>query len=178
MNSKEWPYLVTAVLAATIIGVSVPVYAILWGRILTDLLPTFTDEARAHTQAMGNFYSLLFFVIGIITSLVTTIQKITLIIAGENLTIRLRTLAFGAILNQEIGWFDDDDNAVGALCTRLSADASSVEGATGSRISVVVQSLSTLICSIALCLHYEWRLGLVAVGMIPFTLIPAYIEVR
>ena len=178
MNSKEWPYLVTAVLAATIIGVSVPVYAILWGRILTDLLPTFTDEARAHTQAMGNFYSLLFFVIGIITSLVTTIQKITLIIAGENLTIRLRTLAFGAILNQEIGWFDDDDNAVGALCTRLSADASSVEGATGSRISVVVQSLSILISCTIVSIYYDWRLGLVTMAIVPFVLAGSYLQVN
>ena len=48
--------------------------------------------------------------------------------AGERLTLRLRSETFEAILKQEIGWFDDQRNSTGALVTRLSNDAAQVEG--------------------------------------------------
>ena len=44
-------------------------------------------------------------------------------ISGENLTNRLRKDAFGAMLRQEMGWYDKVENNTGALCARLSASA-------------------------------------------------------
>ena len=49
-------------------------------------------------------------------------------VAGERLTLRMRRLAFEAMLRQEIGWFDDPRNSTGALCARLSADAAAIQG--------------------------------------------------
>lgn len=49
-------------------------------------------------------------------------------LSGETLTSRLRKLTFAAMLRQEVAWFDEDKNAVGALCSRLSGDAASVQG--------------------------------------------------
>lgn len=39
-----------------------------------------------------------------------------------------RVAAFRAMLKQEIGWFDDAVNGVGALCARLASDAAAVQG--------------------------------------------------
>nr|CAD7429698.1 unnamed protein product [Timema monikensis] len=52
----------------------------------------------------------------------------TFIVAGERLTMRLRGLAFAAMVQQEIAWFDDKQNNSGSLCARLSGDASKVQG--------------------------------------------------
>ena len=49
-------------------------------------------------------------------------------VAGAHLTMRMRKLAFEAMLKQEMGWFDDQKNSTGALCSRLSADAAAVQG--------------------------------------------------
>lgn len=49
-------------------------------------------------------------------------------IAGEKLTMRLRTKMFISMLRQEIGWFDRKENGVGALCARLSGEAAQVQG--------------------------------------------------
>jgi len=35
------------------------------------------------------------------------------------------------VVYQEIGYFDDHNNNVGALCTRLSTDASQIQGVSG-----------------------------------------------
>ena len=48
--------------------------------------------------------------------------------AGERLTLRLRSETFRTMLKQEIGWHDDEKNSTGALVTRLSNDAAQVEG--------------------------------------------------
>ena len=56
------------------------------------------------------------------------IQVVCFTVAGERLTLRLRSETFHTILKQEIGWFDDKRNSTGALVTRLSNDAAQVEG--------------------------------------------------
>ena len=49
-------------------------------------------------------------------------------LVGVRLTARLRVAAFSSMLQQEIGWFDEEKNSVGTLCARLSGDAANVEG--------------------------------------------------
>ena len=41
-------------------------------------------------------------------------------------------MAFSAMLKQEMGWFDLPVNGTGALCSRLSADASAIQGVSSS----------------------------------------------
>jgi ATP-binding cassette subfamily B (MDR/TAP) protein 1 len=55
-------------------------------------------------------------------------------VAGEKLTMRLRKIVFGTMLRQEIGWFDMEENSTGALCARLSTDASSIQGVRNSTL--------------------------------------------
>lgn len=49
-------------------------------------------------------------------------------LSGENLTKRLRSMTFKAFLSQEIGFFDNQENNVGVLCTKLATEASAVQG--------------------------------------------------
>lgn len=44
---------------------------------------------------------------------------------------RLRGKMFEAILSQEVSWFDNRENGVGSLCSRLSTDAANVQGVSG-----------------------------------------------
>ena len=48
--------------------------------------------------------------------------------SGEYLTMRMRKETFQAMLRQNIGWFDEPRNNTGALCARLSSDASKIQG--------------------------------------------------
>lgn len=38
-----------------------------------------------------------------------------------------RSKTFAALLQQECGWFDDDDNSTGALSARLTDDAGDLQ---------------------------------------------------
>ncbi|XP_045621631.1 ATP-dependent translocase ABCB1 [Procambarus clarkii] len=172
MNASEWPYIVGGVFGSAMQGVIIPVYAVLFGEVLGTL--SLADPAEARKQA--DFYALLFLMIGIVAAISMFMQAYLFSVAGEILTSRLRKLTFAAMLRQEMGWFDEEKNSVGALCSRLSGDAAAVQGATGSRVGTIVQAISTLGVSICMALYYDWRLGLVTLPFIPFVLIAVYLQ--
>lgn len=99
-------------------------------------------------------------------------------LAGVRMTTRLRSVTFAAMLKQEMGWFDEDGNSVGALCARLSSDAAAVQGATGSRIGSILQALSTLVLGVGLSLYFTWKMTLVSIVTIPLVLGAVFMEAR
>nr|CAD7572208.1 unnamed protein product [Timema californicum] len=169
-NKPEWLYILIGSMCSIVMGASMPVFAILFGDILGTLSLGDPEQVRSET----NFYCLLFVVVGIVIGFATFLQTYTFIVAGERLTMRLRGLAFAAMVQQEIAWFDDKQNNSGSLCARLSGDASKVQGATGQRVGTILQALATLILGVTLSMYYEWRLGLVALVFAPAILIAEY----
>lgn len=78
----------------------------------------------------------MFLVIGIIAGLGTLIQTYAFNTAGVKMTSRLRRMAFSTLLKQEVAYFDDEKNSVGALCSRLAGDCSNVQGVSLLRIKI------------------------------------------
>lgn len=65
--------------------------------------------------------------VGFISAFVTITQNGLFALSGERMTTRLRTQSFATIVKQEIAYFDDEKNSVGALTTRMASDASLVK---------------------------------------------------
>nr|CAD7434588.1 unnamed protein product [Timema monikensis] len=107
-------------------------------------------------------------------SLIQVSLVYTITLTGEKLTLRLRRMLFAAMLRQEIAWFDEKANSSGALCARLSGDVSQVQGATGQRLSIIIQSIATFLLAVGLAMYYEWRLGLVGLAFSPVIMAAQY----
>lgn len=99
-------------------------------------------------------------------------------ISGVYLTTRVRSILFQSIIKQEIGWFDKEENSVGALCTKLSTDAASMQGAIGYPVGGIFQSISTLIFGLSVAFYYCWKQTLVCMCSIPFVLGSIFFEAR
>ncbi len=69
----------------------------------------------ADQQTEITFYCMLFLAFGIISFFGYFLQSSMLGISGENLTKRLRSLAFEKMLSQDVAWFDSAENDVGVL---------------------------------------------------------------
>uniref|UniRef100_A0A182FDS3 ABC-type xenobiotic transporter n=1 Tax=Anopheles albimanus TaxID=7167 RepID=A0A182FDS3_ANOAL len=174
LNAPEWPYILFGCSAAIVVGASFPAFAVLFGEmygILSVADPEYVKEE-------SNFYSLLFLLLGLITGLGTFFQTYLFNIAGVRLTSRLRQKSFKAIISQEMAWFDESRNAVGALCARLSGDCASVQGATGTRIGSLLQAASTICIGVGISFFYSWNLTLVSIVAIPVTLASITLESR
>uniref|UniRef100_A0A674BGE1 ABC-type xenobiotic transporter n=1 Tax=Salmo trutta TaxID=8032 RepID=A0A674BGE1_SALTR len=79
---------------------------------------------------------------------------------------------------QEIGWFDDNNNAVGVLTTRLATDASLVKGATGSRLGLATNTVCALTIAIVVAFIHSWQLTLLILACVPFLIGANVIQMR
>nr|XP_027123328.1 ABC transporter B family member 19-like [Coffea arabica] len=94
--------------------------------------------------------------------------------AGTKLTKRVRDFLFRAILKQEPGWFDINENSTGILVSRLSSDCVSFRSILGDKISVLLMGLSSAAVGLGFSFFLEWRLTLLAAALTPFTLGASY----
>jgi ATP-binding cassette subfamily B (MDR/TAP) protein 1 len=173
MQMKDWPYVVVGILGSIVMGAAMPVYALLFGEVLGVLrLPA--QQAREECI----YFCGLFVATGVTAGIAIFLQICMFCIAGESLTQRMRKAAFAAMLRQEMGWFDRPQNSVGALLSRLAADSSAIQGATGSRIGAILHAAFTLIISITTSLVLEWRLGLVGCVFVPLILVATIIQFK
>ena len=88
-------------------------------------------------------------------------------IIGERLTTRLRVHLFRAILRQDVGFFDDPANSVGALTSNLRTDTSAVHSATGKSFGSAVQTFGSLVFGLSVALEASWKFGLVLIACVP-----------
>ncbi|XP_056190703.1 ATP-binding cassette sub-family B member 5 isoform X1 [Falco biarmicus] len=166
LNKPEWLYVLLGVIAAAVSGGVHPAFAVIFGKIIGAFQETDPEKRSKNTLVL----SLMFLLLGVITLAAYIIQGFMFGKAGEMLTMRLRSLSFRALLQQEVGWYDDQKNAVGVLLTRLATDASQVKGATGSRLGLMTMTVSTLLTAIVIAFVYGWQLTLLILACIPFVI--------
>ncbi|XP_065439372.1 ATP-dependent translocase ABCB1-like isoform X5 [Chrysemys picta bellii] len=166
LNKPEWLHIFFGVIAAAFSGGIHPAFSVLYGKIIGAFQETDPEKRSKNTTLL----SLMFLVLGVISLVTHIIQGFMFGNSGEVLTKRLRSLSFKALLQQEIGWYDDPKNTIGVLLTRLATDASQVKGATGSRLGLFTKTASTLLTAIIIAFVYDWRLTLLIVACIPFVI--------
>lgn len=86
-------------------------------------------------------------------------------------------MGWSGILTNEISWFDKDENNSGQISSRLSADATTVKGAIGDRISLVVQNFTLLLATAIIGFSLQWKMTLVILATFPLLVTASIIEV-
>lgn len=90
----------------------------------------------------------------------------------------MRGLAFRALLRQKIGLFDQNNNSVGELTTRLSTEASLVQGLTGDTLGAITFVLSALTTGLLVAYLSCWEVALVITAMVPLMALSESIQVK
>ncbi|XP_062574825.1 ATP-dependent translocase ABCB1-like isoform X2 [Saccostrea cucullata] len=162
MNSPEWLYITLGSISSVIVGAIQPAFAFL----MAEFLKVFSMTVDEQNEVIGVLVGVVMGV-AVFTALLRLTLSICFVKAGSDLTLRMRKLAFKSIVWQDISFFDSHENRVGALTTRLASDAALVQGATGTKIGQVLESVAVLTTALIVAFIYSWNLTLVILAFMP-----------
>ncbi|ELT87338.1 hypothetical protein CAPTEDRAFT_150102 [Capitella teleta] len=166
LHSPEVVHVIFGSFAGVLIGAANPVFATILSEILAVSYINSSPDLKKQEE-MSVLFSLIIFGVAFVTGICMVVMYVLFAITGENLTMRLRKMAFTAMLRQDMTYFDEEANQVGALTSRLATDASIVKGASGVQAGSLTQSISGLTTALVIALVFGWKLALVVVCFLP-----------
>lgn len=170
LNAPEWRQGLIGSLSAVAFGSVQPTYALTIGGMISAFFAPSHDEMRARIRT----YSLIFCALSVISIILNLLQHYNFAYMGERLTKRIRLRMLEKILTFETAWFDKEENSSGALCSRLSNEASMVKSLVADRVSLLVQTTSAVTIAMILGLVVAWKLALVMIAVQPLTILCFY----
>lgn len=81
--------------------------------------------------------------------------------------ILLVPVVFPAMLQNEIGWFDDTNNNSAMLSSRLESDASMLKTIAVDRSTILLQNVGLIVTSLIIAFIFNWRIALVVLATYP-----------
>ncbi|XP_063309202.1 LOW QUALITY PROTEIN: ATP-binding cassette sub-family B member 5 [Pelobates fuscus] len=174
LNKSEWPYILVGSLAAVLNGSAHPIFSILFAKSLAIF--GLNDPDRIRSQI--DIYSLIIVFVGVLSFFSFFAQGFMFGRSGEVLTMKLRKMAFKSMLQQDISWFDHKKNSTGALTTRLATDAAQIQTATGSRLGLIAESVSTIGLSIIISFAFGWEMTLLILLLCPILIFTGLLETK
>ncbi|KAJ4951899.1 hypothetical protein NE237_028731 [Protea cynaroides] len=170
LNLPELKQAILGCVSAVLVGAVQPVFSFMMGSMISIYFLPSHDEIKSKTR----IYSLFFLAITLFSVIVNICQHYYFAIMGESLTKRIRERMLSKILTFEIGWFDQDSNSTGAVCSRLAKDANMVRSLVGDRIALIIQTFSAVIIACTLGTIVAWRFAIVVMASQPLFILCNY----
>ncbi|GJJ15592.1 hypothetical protein Clacol_009870 [Clathrus columnatus] len=174
INREVWSTYALGSVFAILTGMVYPASGIVYGSALS----TFQSKDPHVVRVESDRNALWFFIIAILSGISIGSQNYLFASAAARLSFKLRSMAFRAILRQDIQFFDEEKNSTGALTSNLSENPEKVNGLAGVTLGVIVQSTACLIGGAIIGLIYSWRVALVGIACIPLVISTGYIRLH
>ncbi|MFQ6666015.1 hypothetical protein Gotur_032534 [Gossypium turneri] len=173
LSFAEWLYAVLGSIGAAIFGSFNPLLAYAIALIVTAY---YRRQEHHHLQDEVDRWCLIIACMGIVTVVANFLQHFYFGIMGEKMTERVRRMMFSAMLRNEIGWFDNEENSPDNLSMRLANDATFVRAAFSNRLSIFIQDSAAVLVAILIGMLLHWRLALVAFATLPVLAVSAFAQ--
>ncbi|KAL9224544.1 hypothetical protein vseg_000568 [Gypsophila vaccaria] len=170
LNSPEWKQGLFGSLSAVAFGAIQPTYALTIGSMISAFFVTNHEEMQSRIRK----YAIIFSSLSFFSITLNLCQHTSFGFMGERVTKRIRLKMLEKILSFEPAWFDQDENSSGALCSRLSNEATMVKSLVADRVSLLVQTISSVTIAMVMGLITAWKLALVMIAVQPLTILCFY----
>ncbi|KEH21894.1 ABC transporter B family member 20 isoform X2 [Medicago truncatula] len=170
LSFAEWLYAVLGSIGAAAFGSFNPLLAYVIGLVVAAY---YRIDDQHHLEQEVDKWCLIIGCMGIVTVIANFLQHFYFGIMGEKMTERVRRMMFSAMLRNEVGWFDDEENSADNLSMRLANDATFARAAFSNRLSIFIQDGAAVIVGLLIGAVLHWRLALVAFATLPVLCISA-----
>ncbi|KAJ3037366.1 Multidrug resistance protein 1 [Rhizophlyctis rosea] len=160
---------ITALLAGGIF----PAYAVIYGHILQTFALTDLEEMRREANGWAGG----FLVIAVFAAISNFGTFYLFGRSGEHVTTHLRTATFNAMLKQEVGWFDREENRTGVLVSRIATDSARVNLLVSTIFGTMLQLLTNIGGGVIVALIVSWKITVVTMCCIPLLIFAGAMQV-
>ncbi|CAL8095668.1 unnamed protein product [Calicophoron daubneyi] len=175
MNRPEIPYIIFGCICCLIAGGTQPAFAILFSEVYQIF--TMTSEPQYMTKRVSLVAGIMA-AIGFARFFSTLGQNYFFGVSGERLTRRVRAALFGAMLEQEVGWFDEEANQPGALTAKLATEASKLKEISGSQLGFILEATVILVMSVVASFFYCWQMTLLMLVFFPVIILCGVVQAK
>lgn len=172
LKHKVW--LGVAFIGAALSGCVFPLWGLLLGKTQNLFYLDNPDNIRTEAGLVATWFILL----GVASQIGNLLQFLGVAYVGEGVSMELRGNLFEALIRREISYFDKDENAIGAITTRLSDDSRTVHKASGEAVAKQLQALCTLAIGVGLGFSASWKLAFVVLATFPLSVAAAMVQMQ
>ena len=138
---------------------------------LSNCINAFSSGDKDKIKRRGLFHAGMYIVIAVCAAGFMMLKIRNFRIIGSHLACSMRKLVINKYLGMHMGFFDREENAPGALLSRLSIDTTQLHCLILIMIGDIVQTAGSVIIGFVLGLIYDYRLMLIALCFMPFIII-------
>jgi ATP-binding cassette subfamily B (MDR/TAP) protein 1 len=173
-QKRLWPYFLLGFIASVGGGGIFPAQAVVFSRVVVMFqLP------NSQLQNRADFWALIFFVLALGVLFCYAFIGMFFTIAAFLASRVYRSEYFGAMLRQDIGFFDVEGHSAGAMTSRLSTDPQRLQDLISSNFGLILIVIVNLIGSCTLALAVGWKLAVVTIfGCMPPLFFAGFMRMR
>ena len=138
---------------------------------LSNCINAFASGDKDKIKKRGLFHACMYIVIAVCAAGFMALKMRNFRIIGSHLACSMRKLVINKYLGMHMGFFDKEENAPGALLSRLSIDTTQLHCLILIMIGDIVQTAGSVIVGFVLGLIKDYRLMLIALCFMPFIII-------
>lgn len=150
-----------AFLCSVLNGLTMPAFALIFREMIDALTTEDTDQVNEKMEDAA----LLFVYVGIATIFLSYGEAGLFAYTAETQTHRLRKLYLGAILRQDVGYFDT--RKTGEIVTTVATDTVYFQKGIGAKLGAVIHHFSAFVGGFAIGFALGWQLALFMMGVVP-----------
>ncbi|CBY01299.1 similar to multidrug resistance protein 1 [Plenodomus lingam JN3] len=166
MNRGQHIIMTIGLVFSFLAGCNPAIQAIFLGNAINSLLSPGTSLGSLNV----GFWCWMFLMLGLVIGIFYYVQGMTLSQGSARLIGNVRLRAFGAMLRQDMEFFDGDTVTSGALSNFLSSEANRLAGLSGSTLGTIVSAASSIVVAVIVACAFGWKLALVCSATIPLVI--------
>lgn len=164
-----------ALLGSSIVGGAFSGEAVIFGNTVGSLNPC---KSPSSIDASGNFFGLMFFILGIIEFFANMVSWSGFGWVSEKMVYTARVLSFRSLFEQDLEWHQSKGRTPALLLSYITSDGNALAGLSGSVIGSLLSITINLIAAIILTHIIAWRIALVCLSLVPLLLGAGLMELR